>query len=167
MSERNKKKFPRSKPEKINNPAVEQKLIFCILRLQLELQSKMLEFMRAYQRESNRSGDQFCFQDGYRETRIARLYRETNELGRELGALIERLIGKQVFEKRDDKGRILLPCQVCQEETAFINVVDSPYGLPGAYMADSERLVCSNCREDEVFPEDARLQKFNSIFKTR
>lgn len=132
------------------------------------MNSKMFEFMRAYQESHNWGGDSNIFQDGSGNgTKVSDLYDEVNELGVALNEAVSAITGENIFEKRDANGRVLAYCKHCKKESPFIRVIDSPYGMGSAYMDDTERLVCSVCKKDTIYPGDKRLPKFNSIFETK
>lgn len=143
----------------------ERELLAKIVKLQMQLNSKMFEFMRAYQASQN-WGESGMFRDGNGgKTRTARLMDEVNELGVVLGQAVSAFTGEQLYEKRDEAGRVLAYCKRCQKESAFAHVIDTPHGIGGAYMGDSERLICIVCETDTIFPGDERLPKFNCVFR--
>ena len=144
----------------------EREILLQIVKLQMQFNSKLFEFMRDYQREQDFGLNRFRDGSG-RKTKIARLHQEVNELGAALSKLTSMFIGQEVFEKRDENGRLLVHCKNCKTETPFVQVIDSPHGIVGAYMDGTERLVCSVCKKDSVYPGDERLPKINSIFRTK
>ena len=122
--------------------------------------------MRAYQADQD-WGKGNRFRDGSgSKTRIGRLLDEVNQIGVSLNEAASEIIGERLYEKRDEQGHVLAPCNECKKETPFVCVVNSPYGISGAYMAGSERLLCTECRKDTIYPGDDRLPKFSSVFKT-
>jgi hypothetical protein len=106
------------------------------------------------------------FRDGSSgKTRAGRLRDEVNELGVALGQAASAFTGEQLYEKRDTDGRVLVHCRQCGKESAFARVIDAPYGMAGAYMDGSERLICIVCKADTLYPGDERLPKFNCVFR--
>lgn len=143
-------------------------LLLEIVKMQTMLNSKMFEFMRAYQQQDNWGTDQHLLRDGSgRKTKIASLFDEVNQIGYSLGEVVSAFVGERLHEKRDEKGRVLAPCKVCEKETPFGKKIDSPYGISGAYFEGSERLVCTVCDRDTIYPGDERLPKFNSVFRSK
>lgn len=143
----------------------ERELLIQIVKLQMQLNSKMFEFLREYQVHHNR-GEYDMFRTGSgSKTRAGRLRDEVNELGVALGQAASAFTGEQLYEKRDQEGRVLAHCRVCEKESPFAQVIDAPYGMAGAYMAGSERLICIVCKEDTLYPGDERLPKFNCVFR--
>ena len=144
----------------------DRELLVKIVKLQMQLNSKVFEFMREYQASHN-WGERGMFVSGNGgKTRAARLKDEVNELGVALGQVASAFTGEQLYEKRDEAGRVLAHCRYCQKESAFARVIDVPYGIDGAYMGDSERLICVVCKADTIYPGDERLPKFNCVFRT-
>lgn len=144
----------------------ERELLTKVIRLQMILNSKLFEFVRTYQADQD-WGKGNRFRDGSgSKTRIGCLFDEVNQIGVSLNEAASEIIGERLYEKRDEQGRVLAPCNECKKETPFVSVVNSPYGMAGAYMAGSERLLCTECRKETIYPGDERLPKFNSIFKT-
>ncbi|MEK7638400.1 MAG: hypothetical protein AAB375_03185 [Patescibacteria group bacterium] len=148
----------------VASPPTDRDLLIQIVRLQMQLNSKMFEFLRAYQAKHN-WGEHGMFSDGNGEkNRVGRLRDEVNELGVALGQAVSVFTGEQVYEKRDEAGRVLVYCRVCRKESAFAHIIDTPYGIDDAYIDGSERLVCVVCKKDRIFPGDERLPKFNCVF---
>lgn len=163
---RKQKSAPLSQMPSLGDPDTKA-LIISFFKLQMLYSSKLLEFIRDYQKESHWGRDRYFFTNGSGgKTRVAKLFDQVNNLGVELGKLVSVLSGEQIFEKRDNQGRVLAYCNRCKKETPFKHFIDSPYGLGGAYMAGSERLRCDVCKEDTIHPGDKRLPKFNSVFQT-
>ncbi len=145
----------------------ERELLIKIVKSQMMLNSKMFEFMRAYQREQN-LGESSMLRNGFGSpTHIGRLLGEVNQIGFALNELVEAFIGERISEKRDSENRVMAFCNHCKKESPFVRVVDSPYGLAGAYEDGTERLICAVCKKDAIYPGDERLPKFNSVFKTK
>jgi len=158
----------KSDPVETDGKLTERELLMQIVKLQTMLNSKMFEFIRDYQQRHNWGGDQHLFRDGNGyKSRIGRLFDEVNELGLALSKASSTFIGEDLYERRDESGRVLANCRTCKTETPFMKVIDAPYGMSGAYMDGTERLVCAVCNEDTIYPGDARMAKFNSVFRTK
>lgn len=146
----------------------DREFLLQIVKMQTMLNSKMFEFMRAYQQEDNWGTDGNLFRDGSgRKTKVASLFDEVNQIGYSLSEVVSAFIGEQLHEKRDENGRVLATCKVCAKETPFSMKIDSPHGIPEAYFDGSERLVCTVCDQDTIYPGDKRLPKFNAVFQTK
>lgn len=154
-------------PQEPGQPT-ERELLVHIVRNQLLLNSKMFEFVRAYQKQHNWGGDSHVFRDGSGgKTHVADLLDEVNDIGFNLSEAVQTFIGERLFEKRNAEGQVLAHCRACDKETAFAHLIDSPYGIQGAYFSGSERLVCTVCKHDRIYPGDDRLPKYNSVFRTK
>lgn len=157
-----------SAPEQQHDEPDERELLRQIVRSQMMLNSKLFEYLRSYQQSANWGRDQNIFTDGSaRKTKTGELFDEVNQIGYALSEAASAYLGERFHEKRDDQGRVLAHCKVCRRETPFIKMISSPYGVAGAYMDGTERLVCSVCEADAIYPGDERLPEFNSIFRAR
>lgn len=146
----------------------DRELLLKVVMLQTMLNSKMFEFMREYQQQDNWGTDRALFRDGSgRKTKVANLFDEVNQIGCLLSEAVSAFAGERLYEKRDENGRVVAFCTVCEKETPFRREIDSPYGMLEAYFRDCERLVCTICDRDTIYPGDERLPRFNSIFRTR
>lgn len=146
----------------------DRELLVQIVKMQTMLNSKMFEFMRAYQQQHNWGNDQNLFRDGSgRKTKVADLFDEVNQIGYSLDEIASAFVEERLHEKRDENGLVLAHCKVCGKEAPFKKKIDSPYGLSDAYFDGSERLVCTICDSDTIYPGDERLPQFNSVFSTK
>ncbi len=160
--------LPTSHKNEVRKPVDGRESLVQIVKLQAMLNSKMFEFMRSYQKQSHWGSDGGFFRDGSgNKTKTAQLFEEVNEIGCALSRVVSEFIGEDIYERRDEEGRVLAFCRHCEKESPFVRVVNSPYGLSDAYIDGTERLVCAVCGKDTIYPGDDRLPKFNSIFRTK